>query len=116
MNEASLRRCQPGDRVAFYVSRGPSRGYWATATVDQPVFEDHSPLWDDALYPFRISFRPRLVLKHAPVPYETVMGELGRDRLAHQHLRTMIRLTNVEFETIERLIQQAVKSERGARK
>lgn len=94
---------QAEDVLIFYVSGGYDPGYVALGDVTCEVVTDHTPLWEDDVYPFRVTFRARYARRRA-LPRQRVMEELGLRRLKHQRPQSVIPLSPEEYRIISTLI------------
>jgi hypothetical protein len=76
-------RMKPGDKMAYYVTG--QKSFAATATIESPYYEDHTPIWksndpkkDAEDYPFRVKIAPDLILTlDVAVPAEGVARQMA---------------------------------------
>ena len=77
---ARRSRCEPGDRIVFYLTR--VMAFAASARVTGQLFEDRTPLWPGKPgaadpYPWRLPTTAELVLEQPDwVPAESLVDEL----------------------------------------
>jgi predicted RNA-binding protein with PUA-like domain len=99
-----MKRVKPGDRVVFYVSKGPDSGYWGRATVTSKSFVSHTLVWPDDDYPYRFKLAPEPTGRVRSVRSEDVMARLGTRRLTFLRQAGVIQLTKAEYQAIAELL------------